>query len=220
MPSSPRLSRQPAEAGIPAKMAHIKRPSVGPSGMSIEQVGIIVGIAVGFVGILAGTVGVVLGIINYRHQRDVSHPHLRVRPLIRVLVDRDAPPGEGISSDMGIMEIANVGHLPVHGSTIGFSGRKKGGTGFIVIGPQPIDGGSWPREIVPGTVVWLQFKLDSIAEHVESGDARRAFATSIVGDSYESSRRDMKRFREELKNWRQRRAPNRQQPTPSDTPAR
>ena len=167
---------------------------------NLEAISIVVGI---IVGVVSGVSGLVLGILNHLHQRDISCPRLVVRP--RVLNIYDSNSGETIAEEAGVMEIHNVGHVPVNGSIIGFHFRrgikellfKRGANpGGFVKNPKSINGVKWPGELRPQEVAMLRFNLDSLPDVRKLGPA---FAKTIVDDIFTASKRDMRKFTEQRK---------------------
>lgn len=151
------------------------------------------------VGVVSGIAGLVLGILNHVHQRDTTRPRLRVRPRIMHIVDRDPDIGSDMSEkNVGVMEICNVGNVPVIGSTIGFLSKRKGGKGLLVVSPSSLTGDRCPCQIQPGHMVMLRMKLNGVVEPVVRGEVGRAFVSSAVGDTFRASRKDMSQFRESL----------------------
>lgn len=151
------------------------------------------------VGVVSGIAGLVLGILNYLHQRDTSRPRLRVRPRIMHLVDRDPNVGRDMTEkNVGVMEICNVGNVPVIGGNIGFLPKRKQEMGFLIVAPESLSGERWPCQIQPGQMIMLRMKLDNLVEPSNIGELGQAFVSTAVGDSFHASRRDMKRFRESL----------------------
>ncbi len=132
-----------------------------------------------------------MGILNYRHQRDTTRPRLVVRPCVYSLVDRDARETE---HNVGVMQVCNVGHVPVIGSGIGFKPRKKGENGHLIVSPQSINGQELTQELKPGHVAMLRFELDGLPDTGLLGPAQ---VWTIVGDSFTASRRDMRKFAED-----------------------
>jgi len=179
---------------------------------TLEAVGIIVGI---IVGIVSGVSGLVLGLLNLWHQRVTTRPRIVVRPRIYSLARDDT--GELIAKNAALMEIRNVGQIPVVGSTIGFlprwhriqtvirflpkcvaklmQGHEKN-QGSIIPKPKPVSGRTWMREIKPQDVAILQFSLEGLGDTKMLGPA---FASTIVGDTFKASRRDMRIFSEQRK---------------------
>jgi len=152
------------------------------------------------VGVVSGISGLVLGILNYVHQRDTTRPRLRVRPRIMHIVDRDPEIGGDMGEkNVGVMEICNVGNVPVIGNTIGFLSKRKGGTGLLVVSPSSLTGDRWPGQIQPGHLVMLRMKLNGVVERVVRRALGPAFVSSAVWDLFRASRKDMKEFREALR---------------------
>lgn len=148
------------------------------------------------VGVVTGVSGLVLGILNHKHHRDTTRPRLIVRPRILTLVDRDTKETE---KNVGVIEVCNVGHVPVIGSTVGFKAKRKGEKGYIIVAPKPINGEQWPGELKPGHVVMLRMLLDSLPN---AGQLGSAFATTIVGDTFVASKRDTRIFEENLRDMK------------------
>ena len=137
------------------------------------------------VGVVSGVSGLVLGILNYLHQRDTSRPRLVVRPGVWNLADCQR---KRIEKDIGVMEVRNVGQVPVIGSIIGFDGGDKR---FVIASPEPLSDVRWPGELKPQHVATLRFKLEDLPDTSKLG---RAVAATAVGDMFKASRRDMRAF--------------------------
>lgn len=151
------------------------------------------------VGVVSGIAGLVLGILNQVHQRDTTRPRLRVRPKVMHIVDRTPEIGGDVSEkNVGVMEVCNVGHVPVIGSTIGFLPRQKGKKGLLVVSPQPLSGSGWPGEIQPGHMIMLRMNLDGVVKPIENDEVGPAYVASIVGDTFRASRKDMRSFKADL----------------------
>lgn len=166
----------------------------GPENMSdtgvLQQVGIAVGV-------VSGLGGLVLGILNTIHQRRQSVPRLRVKPMVRDLVERSHGWGERgrVEHNVGLFELANVGRVAVVGSTVGFLARSKGEQGLLVVSPPALDGGQWPRRIEPGETCCLRVKLEAPLQRDLLPGLGRAYASSATGEVFRASRRAMKDFR-------------------------
>lgn len=147
------------------------------------------------VGALTGMSGLVLGILNYRHQRDTTYPRIVVRPHV---LGPGTPKANQAPGGRGIMEIRNVGHVPVVGSTIGFLAACR--TDHAIFFPETetesIQGGKWTDELKPQHAVCLRFDLQEVRQAKKLG---RACAKTIVGDVFKASRRDMRRFTKDRK---------------------
>ena len=168
---------------------------------------------------IIGSLGLLLSILNYWHQRVTTRPRIIVRPRVYNMARNDT--GEIIATNVAVMEICNVGHVPVVGSTIGFLARwdrihtvmkflpKRVRTfvaGFmkgrektmrsIIPKPEPVSGHTWTCEMKPQNVALLRFSLDGFSDTEKLG---RAFASTVVGDTFKASRRDMRIFAEQLK---------------------
>jgi hypothetical protein len=139
------------------------------------------------VGLVSGVSGLVLGILNYLHQRDTTCPRLVVRPY----VFRDPGPK---AQNVGYIEVCNVGQVPVVGVLAGF--RDKTGKHVIAVEENLRNDDSWPRLIEPQHAALLRFNLDDLPKGNEPG---RAFAQTVVGDTFKASRRNMRKFAEQRK---------------------
>lgn len=144
------------------------------------------------VGVVSGVSGLVLGILNYLHHRDTARPRLLVRPRVWNVVDRST---REIEKNVGVMEVCNVGLLPVIGSTVGFLPKRKSGKEFLIVSPDSLNGVGWPGELKPGNVAMLRMKLDGL----DSTELGRAFASTIVGDTFTASRAEMRTFASKLR---------------------
>lgn len=153
------------------------------------------------VGVVSGVSGLVLGILNYLHQRDTSRPRIVVRPRMWNLYDSNT--GRTIAQNAGVMEVCNVGQIPVAGSVIGFTLRRRKGVIFIPK-PESLGGVEWRQELKPQHIAMLRFNADELPDARELG---RAFFTTSVGDRFKASRRDMRRFTKKLKEARLKAAP-------------
>ena len=164
--------------------------------MTLDQAGILVGV-------VAGVGGLVLGILNTAHQWRESTPRLRVRPFVRHLVTRYGGPTikSDVERNVAGMELSNIGRIPIRGSILGFKGRSK--KNAIVVTPTPIDEKPWPGVIEPGESRMIRLDLISAAESVLDQQMTHAIMTSQVGDTFRSSRRDMRRFVTELRRARE-----------------
>jgi len=145
------------------------------------------------VGVVSGVSGLVLGILNYLHQRDTSRPRIVVRARVWNLLDRDT---KQIEKNVGTMEICNVGQVPVIGSTIGFLRRRGQEKGLLIVATESINGVKWTDELKPQHVAMLRFKLEGLPDGDKLG---RAFASTIIGDTFKASRRDMRKFAKQRK---------------------
>jgi hypothetical protein len=144
------------------------------------------------VGVVSGISGLVLGILNYLAQRDSIRPRLRVRPRLISLINRETKTTE---NDITVMEVCNVGNVAVVGSSIGFLPKRKGEKGYVVVSPDSVNGQAWPGELLPGRSIVLRMKLVSVSDPNELG---RAFANTLVGDTFLSSRADLRKFVQDL----------------------
>jgi hypothetical protein len=144
------------------------------------------------VGVVSGISGLVLGILNYLAQRDSTRPRLRVRPRLISLIDRETKKTE---SNVAVMEVCNIGNVAVVGSSIGFLAKRKGEKGHLVVSPNSINGQGWPGKLPPGRAAILRMNLGRVSDPYELG---RAFASTLVGDNFLSSRADLRKFAKEL----------------------
>ena len=135
---------------------------------TLQVIGIIVGV-------VSGVSGLVLGILNYRHQRDTTRPRLVVRPAV---IGPGTPEANQAPGGRGIMEIRNVGHVPVVGSTIGFlpACRTDHGFFFPATETESIEGGNWTDELKPQHAVYLRFNLQEVPQAKKLG---RAYAKGL-----------------------------------------
>lgn len=151
------------------------------------------------VGVVSGVSGLVLGILSQIHQRETTRPRLRVRPRVLHLVDRSPELGEDESErNVGVIEVCNVGHIPVVGSTVGFLPRRKGQMGQLVVSPRSLDGGRWTDELPPGRAVLLRMDLRGLVAPMKRKELGRAYAATMIGDTFKASRGDMRVFTKEL----------------------
>jgi len=165
------------------------------------------------VGVVSGVVGVTLGIVNCVDQRRTKRPHLVVRPSVSDLVH---PSGQ-VEKGVAMMEISNVGQIPVVGSSIGFEprwqwvyriirflpqrmrasvgrfiGERQQSLGQFIPMPIPMNGVTWTgHQLGPQQCSMLRFDLDGLPEARKLG---RAYATTAVGDKFKANRRDMRVF--------------------------
>jgi hypothetical protein len=176
------------------------------------------------VGVVSGVSGLVLGIANWWHQRVTTRPRLVVRALVCILgVDVETKQ----LKKAPVVEICNVGHTPVVGSTFGFlpawsmidtitthlPRRIQHGKLVHLLQEQlspysvtyheqePLRTGlEWQRELPPQHIAILRVDLRPFPKKLKLG---RAFATTIVGDTFRASRRDMRKFIKQCKALRQ-----------------
>jgi hypothetical protein len=113
------------------------------------------------VGAVTGVSGFLLGVLNYLHQRGTSRPRIVVRP--RIYNFGDPRTGETTERNAAVMEICNVGHVPVIGSTIGFV-PKLGIIGTLVAF-------LLERKVIGGTIrlVLRRKMLHAISQFVNTG---------------------------------------------------
>jgi hypothetical protein len=70
--------------------------------------------------------------------------------------------------------------------------ERQQGKGAIIPKPKPMDGLAWTgRELGIQQRAMLSFSLDDLPEARKLG---RAFASTVVGDTFKASRRDMRIF--------------------------
>lgn len=153
-------------------------------GSMLEAIGIIVGV-------VSGVAGLVLGILNHMHQRDATRPRVTVRPRVVTIIDRNA---KAMEEHVGVMEVCNVGQVPVIGSTIGFLRGPGGDQDIFIVTPQPINGVEWAGELRPQHVAMLRFRLDELPDGDVIGPA---YARTLVGDKFTATKRDMQKFANE-----------------------
>ncbi len=153
---------------------------------TLQTIGIIVGV-------VSGVSGVVLGIVNYWERRVSTRPRIVVRPGVWGVFDDETKQTKG---NVGIMEVRNVGQVPVIGSTIGFLRRRGQEKGVVNLAPKSINGVKWTDELKPQHVVLLHFKLEGLPDADKLGCA---FVKTIIGDTFKASRRDMRKFAKERK---------------------
>lgn len=154
----------------------------------------IIAIVVGVLSGVAGVAGFFLGVANFWHQRAATRPRIVVRPRVWSLYDSNT--GKLIAKNAGVMEVCNVGQMPVIGSTIGFLRSRRAKQGIIIPKPESLGGVQWGTELKPQQVAMLQFMLEDLPEGRKLG---RAFFKTIVGDTFRASRRDMRKFAKERK---------------------
>jgi hypothetical protein len=147
------------------------------------------------VGILAGTAGVAgffLGIANYLHQRSITHPRVVVRPSVGAVHHSQS----GWEENVALIEVLNVGQVPVIGATVGFLGRRSNDKATIISKYRCINHVEWPGELKPQHAAVLRFNIDDLPETHKLG---QAFAVTIIGDEFRASRRDMRKFAKQRK---------------------
>jgi hypothetical protein len=75
--------------------------------------------------------------------------------------------------------------------------RRRGqGNGGFIPAPEPICGRAWTREIKPQDSAVLRFSLQGLPEGRKLG---RAFASTLVGDTFKASRHEMREFAQKRK---------------------
>jgi hypothetical protein len=184
------------------------------------------------VGVVSGVSGLVLGILNYLHQRDTSRPRLVVRPHFYCMGEEKD--GKQVTTWCGIIEICNVGHVPVVGATVGFlpgwrwrvitaitkfaprrireskavwSLQRREWHSVILCQQEPVRKGlEWQQEIGPQHIAMVRFNPALLRANPplipEEPKIGRAYATTMVGDRFKARRRDMRRFVQQLKEFR------------------
>jgi len=189
------------------------------------------------VGVVSGVSGLVLGILNYWHQRVSARPRLVVRPFVCILgVDVE----KGGLKKAAVVEICNIGHIPVVGSTFGFLPAWRAVDTVTTHLPSRIRRGklvqslqerlspysvtfhqqeplytdaAWQRELPPQHVAMLRVDLRAFPEELKIG---RAFATTIVGDTFKARRRDMRKFIKQCKALRREQSTHPDEATPGN----
>jgi len=144
------------------------------------------------VGVVSGVSGSVLGVLNFIHQRDTAQAKLRVRPAVWSIIDRD----EGtVEDNVAVVEVANIGHVPVITSTVGFRKPDKNRPGALLVSPNPINDEQWPGKLQPSHVVVLRTKIETLPNLDEVGPM---YVKTILGDIFTCRRRDMRKFAQDL----------------------
>ncbi len=162
--------------------------------MGLQEAGIIVSMALGLF-------GTVLGILNFRHQRNLTQPRLLVEPRIMTLIGETFTGERTTEPDKGVVQIKNVGHIPVKGSSIGVLG-KRGHKDGLVVRPQVL-GTDWP-DLRPGKAVMLGFNLEQFLAENDVDRVSAFVVQTVIGDTFRSRRGAMRRFRESGRAYRQR----------------
>jgi hypothetical protein len=155
----------------------------------LEQAGILTGV-------IAGVGGLALGVLNWFQQRSESRPRLRVRFSIMTMIDRTHGPGGQVEHGVGVVEVANVGRLPVVASLVGV--KTGGPTGALVVSPTSFGGEGLPTEIAPGHVCHLRCNVDSLQDAARTRKLKRAYVKSAVGDIFHGSRKEARQFARDL----------------------
>lgn len=161
---------------------------------AIEQIGIVVGV-------VSGISGLFLGILNYRHQRSTARALLEVRPRVMHLVGRKSPFTDKATTErnVAVMEVLNVGRIPVVGSMIGFvSSKRRDDNGIVIASPQSLEGAQWPGELAPGHKVTLRMETTSLIDLAREGKLKHAFVNTMVGDAFFAEQSYMQKFRSAL----------------------
>ncbi len=142
------------------------------------------------VGVVSGISGLVLGILNYWHQRDTTRPRLVIR-LAPARIQEE-------STNAGIVQICNVGHVPVRIMRLIGLLPTPGHKGPLFVSAVPADGGKLTEdiELKPQNATILRFEMP------EGHQIGRVLVQSIVGDNFKISRREMRKFVERQKHRR------------------
>lgn len=187
------------------------------------------------VGILAGTAGVAgffLRIVGLWYQWNTTRPRLVVRPSLHCM--GEVKDGNETITWYGIIEICNVGHVPVVGATAGFlpgwrwraieaitkfapkrireskavwSLQRREFHSVTMFQQEPVRKGlEWQKEVGPQQSAMIRFNpvLLRAQPPIKPDEPRigRAYATTIVGDTFKASRRDMRRFIQQVEEFR------------------
>ena len=184
---------------------------------NLQTISLIIGVVSGIAGLLFGLAGLVLGILNFWHQRVTTRPRITIRPCFYNIHERNTN-----AKNVPVIQISNVGQIPVHGSMISFlpkwdlfhtftnhlpiplaklaSKLMKGhpqNKGFFLVNPTALDNQEWPRELMPQNVAIIGFDLDT--DFPTTNELGRACVTTTVGDRFKATRRDMRIFSEQRK---------------------
>lgn len=153
------------------------------------------------VGVVSGIAGVTLGIINCVDQRRTRRPRLVVRPRlpcpVYVHIFKDSGTIlQPVKDFFAIMEVCNVGHMPVVVSHVGFLGKHRSDDELLVNTPESLNDIELPGELKPQHAAMLRFKVEDLPD---SGKLGRAVAVTVVGDIFKASGRAMREFARERK---------------------
>jgi hypothetical protein len=150
-------------------------------------------------GFVTGVAGLTLGIVNLWLRIAETRPKLRIRPrLWSVVGEKDDGTRNVIERDACVLEVANVGRVPVRAGTIciRYKGTK---VGAMLPFSDALDQRPWPAEIEPGEVRHIRMGTrESVMEWIVQKDTARVVLQSLVGDMFEASKKDMASFREQL----------------------
>jgi hypothetical protein len=146
------------------------------------------------VGLLSGMSGLVLGVLNYWHQRDTTRPRILVRPGIGHYLVEKEDKTLAKQEPMGIVEVCNIGRVPVVGGDIGIKEWHRGRWSDSTFNYKSINGVEWPGELKPGYVAILEFDFRCLR-----GKLKTVFARTMIGDTFKASRRDMRKLAKQLK---------------------
>jgi hypothetical protein len=149
-----------------------------------------IAIIIGVLSSLAGVFGFFLGIANYWERRVSTRPRIVVRPRVSISMDS----GHGHVPVVGVMQVYNIGQVPVIGSTLGFVRTRGQDRDLVIKAPEWLSGDNWPGELKPQHSAELRFSMGDLSDELG-----RAFARTIVGDTFKASRRDMKTFAKQRK---------------------
>lgn len=184
------------------------------------------------IGAVSGLSGLALGILNYLHQRDKSRPRLVVRPYLLCMGEvkdgKEVTTWQGIIEVRNTGHVPVVGatvgflpgwrwrlitavtkHLPRHirESTLVWSLQRNEWHSVTVYQEEPVRKGlEWQQEIAPQHIAMVRFnpvllraQPPLIPEEPRIG---RAYARTVVGDVFRASRRDMRRFIQQVEEFR------------------
>jgi len=148
---------------------------------------------------IIGSLGLGLGILNYLHQWDMSRPKIKVRLRMTTIVDPDTMERE---PNIGVIEICNVGHVPVVGGTIGLFSKRRGRWCRGTFAYKSINGVEWSggHVLEPGRFARLRFETD--LREQKGQKLGRVFAETMVGTVFKARRREMRKFVERQKHRR------------------
>lgn len=147
-------------------------------------------------GVVTGVAGLVLGILNHVHLRNTTRPRVEVRARIGHIVDRNPTIGSDRSArNVGLLEIRNVGHIPIVGSLVGFMPpTEESGEAIFFAAPTTVGGPEWGGTLSPGQCTMLQFKWEDLIVHMNAGILGRAYAQTAIGDNFKASPDNHKQF--------------------------
>ncbi len=146
-------------------------------------------------GVATGVAGLVLGILNHVHLRNTTRPRVEVHARIRHIIDPNPTVGSDRNArNVGLMEIRNVGHIPIVGSLIGFMPPTESGKAIIIYAPTTVGGSEWGEPLLPGQCTMLQFKWEELIVPMNAGTLGRAYAQTAIGDNFKATRESHKQF--------------------------